>query len=105
MRRVAMKRGVLAITAAGLALLSLGSALARPFTPAMSCAAAAGIVAANGAIVLSTSQTTYDRFVHDRRFCAYGESVEAAFVPTRETPSCLIGYTCRSQEYEPFFRR
>ena len=100
-----MRRVVLAFTAAGLTVLSLGSAIARPFTPSMSCSAAAGIVEANGAIVLSTSQTTYDRFVHDRRFCAYGESVVAAFVPTRETPSCLIGYTCRSQEYEPFFRR
>lgn len=100
-----MKRFAIALAAAAFALPALDAASARPFTPAMSCGAAAGIVAANGAIVLSTSPTTYDRFVHDRRFCAYGESIEAAYVPTRETNACLIGYTCKSRDLDLFFRR
>ena len=101
-----MRRTLTLITAAALiAPIALSPASARPFTPGMSCGAAASIVAQNGAIVLSTSPTTYDRYVADRRFCSYGEHIEPAYVQTRDTASCLIGYTCVSRELEPFFRR
>ena len=71
----------------------------------MSCGQAAGIVASNGAAVLSTSPTTYDRFVHDRRFCAYGEYIDPAYVQTRDASACFIGYTCTSREPFPAFGR
>ena len=88
--------------AAALSVLSAAGAQARPFVPAMSCGQAAGLVAASGAAVLSTSQTTYDRFVHDRRFCSYGEYLDPAYVQTRDASACFIGYTCTSRD--PYIR-
>ncbi len=80
-------------------LLSATPALAqgRPSTVAMSCAQTARLVNAQGAIVLGTGGQTYDRFVRDRSFCEPTEIARRAFRPTRDNPSCLIGYTC----YEP----
>ena len=94
----------LTFAAALLAATATGGA-ARPYTPALSCGQAADLVAATGAAVLSTSPTTFDRFVRDRRFCAYGEYLDPAYVQTRDTASCLIGYTCISRDIEPNFRR
>ncbi len=71
--------------------------MARPNTTTLSCAAAGALVARAGGIVLDTSSTTFDRFVHDRRFCLPDEALRPAFVSTRDTPQCFIGYTC----YEP----
>ena len=69
----------------------------RPSTVAMSCTQTARLVNAQGAIVLGTGGQTYDRFVRDRSFCEPTEIARRAFRPTRDNPSCLIGYTC----YEP----
>jgi hypothetical protein len=52
-------------------------------------------VLANGAIVLGTGGYTYDRFVRDRRFCAHGEFLEPAYVRSRDSSACLIGYRCK----------
>ena len=84
---------------AALLILPAGQAGAqgRLQTPEVSCARAAGVIAAQGAAVLGTGGQTYDRFVRDRGFCEPTESVRRAFVPARDTPSCFIGYTC----YEP----
>lgn len=72
------------------------SAQGRPFTPRLPCAAAAEIVARNGAAVLSTSATTYDRYVRDRGFCELNEVIRPAFVPAADTPQCFVGYRCRT---------
>ncbi|MEN5083344.1 hypothetical protein ABE438_12740 [Bosea sp. TWI1241] len=71
-------------------------AQARPQTPAMSCEASRQMVAARGAVVLGTGGFTYDRFVRDRSFCQIDEFIDPAFVPTRDTPQCMVGYRCRS---------
>lgn len=54
------------------------------------------MVMARGAIVLGTGQFTYDRYVRDRDFCEIDEYLDPAYVPTRDTPQCFVGYTCRS---------
>ena len=69
----------------------------RPSTTAMTYQQAAGLIYARGAIVLGTGGYTYDRFVRDRSFCQVTEALESAWVPTRDTPTCFVGY-CR---YEP----
>ncbi len=74
----------------------------RPFTPAMSCGQAQQIVFSRGAAVLGTGTYTYDRYVRDRRFCLRNEMIEPAFVPTRDTPQCPVGYTCRELELDFF---
>ncbi|HUZ66895.1 MAG TPA: hypothetical protein VMU56_04440 [Beijerinckiaceae bacterium] len=72
-------------------------AQARPFVPAMSCAQATGLVRSAGAIVLSTGQFTYDRYLEDDAFCEADEYTTPAFVPTRDNPSCPIGYYCKGK--------
>ncbi|MEP9351792.1 hypothetical protein ABLE88_22900 [Xanthobacter sp. KR7-225] len=69
-------------------------AQSRPSTMSMTCSEAAALVRAKGGIVLSTSATTYDRYVSAANFCAGGEVLKNAWVPTRDTPQCFIGYTC-----------
>jgi hypothetical protein len=64
-------------------------------TTRMSCAAARQLVTRQGAIVLRTSATTYNRFVVSRAYCMYTEITEPAFVPTANERHCFIGYTCR----------
>jgi hypothetical protein len=83
---------------AGLTLAAgLTAAAARPSTVAMTCAQARGLVLRAGGIVLGTGGQTYDRFVRDRSFCEPTEVGRRAFVPSRDTPQCFVGYTC----YEP----
>jgi hypothetical protein len=95
MRRIAF---VLAV----LASASSVQAQPRASTPSMSCNQARGLVASSGAIVLGTGGPTYDRFVRDGRFCEINEGTELAFVPTRDTPQCPVGYRCRSTELDLF---
>jgi hypothetical protein len=64
-------------------------------TMRMSCTAAQQLVARQGAAVLRTSATTYNRFVVSRAFCMYTEITEPAFIPTANERHCFIGYTCR----------
>jgi hypothetical protein len=80
------------------------SALAqpRPSSVAMSCRQAAGLVASHGALVLGTGGFTYDRFVTDHRFCLRTESTQPAWVPTRDTPQCFVGYRCKEREFRDF---
>lgn len=75
----------------------------RPSSVDMTCRQAAGLVASQGAIVLGTGGYTYDRFVRERRFCLITEMTEPAWVPTRDTPQCFVGYRCK--EAEPLFDR
>jgi hypothetical protein len=67
---------------------------ARPSTLDMTCAQAAALVASRGAIVLTTGQFTYERFVVHAGHCAVGEIPWPAYAPTSDTPSCAIGYRC-----------
>jgi hypothetical protein len=75
-------------------------AQSRPFTPNLTCNQARQIVFSNGAAVLGTGQYTYDRYVRDRSFCEFNEVLDPAWVPTRDTPQCPIGYRCRSGPYD-----
>ena len=85
-----------ALVLAFMALASGVQAQQRPFTPAMSCGQAQQIVFSRGAAVLGTGTYTYDRYVRDRGFCQIDETIEPAWVPTRDTPQCPVGYRCRS---------
>ncbi|CAM5766670.1 hypothetical protein BMIN10S_01963 [Bosea minatitlanensis] len=71
----------------------------RPSTPARSCAASRQDVLAHGAAVLGTGGQTYDRFVRDRSFCQFDEIIEPAWVPSRDTPTCFVGYRCKTGSF------
>ena len=82
-----------------------GPALAqhRALTTSMSCAAARQIVSTRGAIVLSTGETTYDRFVSSQQFCQRDEITKPAWVPTADMRQCFVGYRCERIDDEwPF---
>ena len=68
----------------------------RPSTPDQPCSASRQIVTSRGAAVLGTGGFTYDRYVRDRSFCEFDEGTEPAWVPSRDTQSCFVGYRCKS---------
>jgi hypothetical protein len=85
------------LVCAAIASLSVGSdalAQGRPLTLQMSCYGARELVASQGAVVLSTGPTTYDRYVAAATQCVRGETLDHAWVPTADTAQCLIGYRC-----------
>jgi hypothetical protein len=82
-----------------LALLASTSTLqARPSTLDMSCGEAAALVASRGAIVLTTGQFTYDRFVAHVGHCSLGEVARPAYAPTLDSPQCAVGYRCEYRQ-------
>lgn len=89
-----------AIVAAGIVIAGDALAQSRPYSPRMSCDALADIVARRGAVVISTSPTTYDRFVRNRAFCQPTEVVEPRWVPAADTRTCFVGYSCKEYELE-----
>lgn len=81
-----------------LALLALlpNAALAqgRPDTRAMTCAAAAALVAREGAVVMTTGPAAYERIVRDVGFCTIETSTRPDYEPTRDAAQCFVGYRC-----------
>ena len=88
-------RIVAVMCAVGAAAISSPADAQRASTTDMACRQAQGTVARAGGIVLGTGGATYDRFVRDRGFCEVTEITTRAFVPTRDTPQCFIGYRCK----------
>lgn len=79
---------------AALAAISCGAALARPDSLTMTCAAAARLVAANGAIVMGTGPNIFDRYVISVRYCSGFEQLKPEWIKTKDNPQCFVGYTC-----------
>jgi hypothetical protein len=89
------------LTATVLFMLVAGAqAQARPSTVELPCNASRELVFAQGSVVLGTGGMTYDRFVRDRTFCEVTEYAQSAYVPSRETPACFIGYRCKQAPRE-----
>ena len=88
-------RNVAALTAAMLFGIVDVAAAQQSNTTQMGCAAARQLVTRQGAIVLRTSATTYNRYVATRAYCTVTEITDPAFVPTADARDCFVGYTCR----------
>ena len=69
-------------------------ASARPLTTAITCEQASDLVATKHAIILSTGQFTFDRYVDSQGQCELSEQTKPAWVATSDSSSCFIGYTC-----------
>jgi hypothetical protein len=85
------------LVCAALVLIGMGSgalAQSHPLTLQMSCNGARQLVASQGAVVLNTGPTTYDRYVSAVTQCVRGDTLDPAWVPTADTPQCSIGYRC-----------
>lgn len=71
--------------------LAAGETLAqRPSTLGMSCADVQAFITAQGAVVMSTGQYTYDRYVANRAQCFPGDIMDNRWVPTADTPECRV---------------
>lgn len=68
--------------------------MARPAAYKLSCRRASSLVAKEGAIVLNTSDATFERIVRDQSFCERGEQIMPAWVQATDIANCMIGYTC-----------
>ena len=79
-------------------------AQAGPPSQSLTCESARRIVASRGAAVLTTGRNAYDRYVSSSQFCVLGETTEPAWIPTADTPQCLVGYRCRETDLEVFGR-
>ncbi len=78
-----------------IALCSSAAFAARPNTANMTCRDATGLVAEQGAIVLSHGNPSlYARFVAGSNFCGSGEKTASAYVKTLDNSSCKVGYVC-----------
>jgi hypothetical protein len=91
-----------AVAVAVMAMTVPHAAHAQPmgFTQQMRCSQAAGLVSAQGALVLRTTPTTYGRFVRDQASCLAGQFLEPAWVPTADAAQCFIGYRCRDTDLD-----
>lgn len=91
-----MRRVTICALAGAAVALTVGAAAAqgRPDARAMTCGQARALVQQRGAVVLTTGRYTYDRYVVSKRYCAFAETIRHAWIATRDTPSCLVGYVC-----------
>ncbi|MGO4571418.1 hypothetical protein [Microvirga sp. 2TAF3] len=99
MRRIILKT-VAAASAGAFPLLATSAFAQMASTRSMSCEQARGMVASEGAAVLSTGPDQYDRYVSSLSSCQVDQILEPAWVPTEDTPQCSVGYKCRSPGYE-----
>lgn len=84
---------------AGLLVLALaaGEAIARPDTRTMTCAQAQTMVRQYNAIVLTTGQHTFNRFVSGQGFCESGQVTARGTAPTMDNKRCPVGNLCRDR--------
>lgn len=86
------------------AIATLASMTAVPMSEArintrnLSCTNAKNLVQDRGIIVLSTGRNTYDRYVANQSYCDTGDVGVRRYVPTGDSNSCFIGYTCEPYE-------
>lgn len=93
-----MKAILASVVLTGLSTGAMAQSAATTLT--MTCLQARQIVASQGAVVLRTSPTTYDRYVRDSSFCGRSLTAEPAWVRTADTAQCPVGGVCRSIEIE-----
>ena len=92
-----------ALTASLVAVFSMltilaGAAQARPDIRTMRCADVRELVFQKGTIVVTTGDTTYERFVEGQRQCQpFAEIAIPAVAETRDNPKCWVGSVCRNR--------
>ncbi len=78
-----------------------GTVLARPSTLELTCQGARHLVAAHGALVMTTGPGTYERIMANYGQCLAGETSRTFVAPTLDDPRCLVGYYCAPVEGRP----
>lgn len=94
-----MKAVLVSLAVAGLSTGAVAQPAATTLT--MTCAQARQLVASQGAVVLHTGPTTYDRYVRDSTFCPRPFTARPVWVRTADVAQCPIGGICSSMDTEP----
>lgn len=78
-----------------MALLAAAPAMAQHRVDArqLDCRSVQSLIDQRGAIVLTTGQYTYDRYVVDGRFCFSAEVPRYTTIPSADTDQCPV-YRC-----------
>jgi hypothetical protein len=86
------------LIAASLLALSGSAALAqtRPDTLRLSCGQVSSLVQMRGSAVLASGPNLYDRYVSGCEFCYDGEFLQPAWVRTKDSEECSVGYICKN---------
>lgn len=93
-----MRAPAAAIAACLAATVAIDAAQARTDLRTIICADARELVFLKGAVVFTTGDTTYQRFVEGQRQCQPSDEVAVpAVAATRDNPECWVGYTCRNR--------
>jgi hypothetical protein len=79
-------------------LVISGPAFARPYAPKLACETLKAMIYDKGALVLSTGQFTFDRYVRDQGYCMLGEITEPAWLTSANQAQCFVGYTCGGRQ-------
>jgi len=87
------RKGIAALALLGFSA-TFSAAQGRVDARQLSCGEARALVQHNGAVVFTTGRFTYDRYVAGERFCPVGHVADDAWISTRDTQSCRIGYRC-----------
>ncbi|WP_075997947.1 hypothetical protein [Salaquimonas pukyongi] len=100
------------LKAALAATLTLTSVLAA-FSPAqaarvdarqLTCQQARALVQQSGAVVMSFTNTAYDRVVRNRVFCDHGLITKPKFTQTLDNPRCHVGGICIDDPWKDTMR-
>jgi len=67
---------------------------ARPDVRTMTCAQAKALVQQNGSVVMTTGKYTYERYVAGQAYCERPYVKRRAWIVTKDTSECLVGYRC-----------
>ncbi|MCX2724208.1 hypothetical protein [Roseibium salinum] len=74
----------------------------RPDTRTMTCGEVQSLINQRGAVVMSTGQHTFDRYVANRNFCQHGEVLERDYVPARDNDRCYVQRCAIDLQFERF---
>ena len=85
-------------------ILALALILAAPLAHAdyssadMTCQEVQSLIGTNGAAVIWTSPTTYDRYVSTQSYCVSGEYLKADWIMASDRCDCLV-YRCQTEDH------
>lgn len=72
---------------------------ARPDARTMTCNEVWALIQDRGAVVLTTGQYTYKRFVYHRGFCLYSERIGHEWISTSDTRECRLRICIEPDRY------
>ena len=75
------------------------SAAQRIDTRSMTASQVKQVLQEQGSAILKTAPNIYDRYVANSSYCEVGTHAKTAWVPTANSESAIVGYTCENNTY------